>query len=81
MGEIMDVALAIVLGTVLIGAYVAVIVYAITQIRREPTLNGSERTLWIVAVIFFPLMAGFVWLLMGPHPLGLHIDQTRTPRS
>jgi O-antigen ligase len=81
MGDSMDVAIAIVLGTVVIGAYVAVIVYAITQIRREPTLNSSERTLWIVAVIFFPLMAGFVWLLMGPHPLGLRIDQTRAPRS
>lgn len=81
MGGIMDVAIAIVLGIVFIGAYVAVIVYAITQIRREPTLNSSERTLWILAVIFFPLMAGFVWLFMGPHPLGLRIDQTRTPRS
>lgn len=77
----MDVAIAIVLGTVLIGAYVAVIVSAITQIRREPTLNSSERTLWILAAIFFPLMAGFVWLFMGPHPLGLRIDLTRTPRS
>jgi len=77
----MDVAIAIVLGIVFIGAYVAVIVYAITQIRREPTLNSPERTVWILAVIFFPLMAGFVWLFMGPHPLGLRIDQTRAPRS
>jgi hypothetical protein len=36
---------------------------------------------WILAVVFFPLMAGFVWLFMGPHPLGLRIDQTRAPRS
>lgn len=77
----MDVALAIVLGIVFIGAYVAAIVYAITQIRRQPTLTSSERTVWILTVIFFPLMAGFVWLLMGPHPLGLHIDRTRAPRS
>jgi len=77
----MDVAIAIILGVVFVGAYVAVIVYAITQIRREPTLNSSERTMWILAAIFFPLMAGFVWLLMGPHPLGLRIDQTRAPRS
>ncbi len=77
----MDVAIAIVLGVAFIGAYVAVIVYAITQIRREPTLNSSERTLWILAVIFFPLMAGFVWLFMGPHPLGLRIDPTRAPRN
>lgn len=77
----MDVAIAIVLGIVFIGAYVAVIIYAITQIRREPTLNSFERIVWILAVIFFPLMAGFVWLFMGPHPLGLRIDQTRTPRN
>ncbi|ONI60701.1 hypothetical protein ALI44B_08940 [Leifsonia sp. ALI-44-B] len=77
----MDAPIAIILGVVFVGAYVAVIVYAITQIRREPTLNSSERALWILAVIFFPLMAGFVWLFMGPHPLGLRIDQTRAPRS
>lgn len=77
----MDVAIAIVLSIVLLGAYVAVIVYAITQIRREPTLNSSERTVWVLAVVFFPLMAGFVWLFMGPHPLGLRIDPTRAPRN
>lgn len=77
----MDVAIAIVLGIVFVGAYVAVIVYAITRIRREPTLNSSERTLWVLAVIFFPLIAGFVWMIFGPHPLGLRIDQTRAPRS
>jgi hypothetical protein len=81
MGKIMDVALAIVLSIVLLGAYVGVLVYAITQIRREPTLNSAELTVWILAVVFFPLMAGFVWLFMGPHPLGLRIDQTRAPRS
>jgi hypothetical protein len=77
----MDVVIAIILCIVFIGAYVGVLAYAITQIRREPTLNSAERTLWILAIIFFPLIAGFVWLFMGPHPLGLRIDQTRAPRS
>jgi hypothetical protein len=77
----MDVVIAIILGIVFVGAYVALIIYAITQIQREKTLISSERTVWILAVIFFPLMAGFVWLFMGPHPLGLRIDQTRAPRN
>ncbi|MBN9151112.1 MAG: PLDc N-terminal domain-containing protein [Cryobacterium sp.] len=50
--------------------YVAAIVYAFVQISRTLTLNRVERWVWVLSVLFFPLVAALVWFIAGPHPVG-----------
>ncbi|KQO82780.1 MULTISPECIES: PLDc N-terminal domain-containing protein [unclassified Frigoribacterium] len=54
--------------------YVAIVASIVRAVRRRADTTPIERTVWTVAVVLFPIGAGAVWLLLGPHPLGLRID-------
>ncbi|MBD8538195.1 MULTISPECIES: PLDc N-terminal domain-containing protein [unclassified Frigoribacterium] len=54
--------------------YLVIVVSIVRAVRRRADTTQLERTVWTVAAVLFPLGAGAVWLLLGPHPLGLRID-------
>jgi hypothetical protein len=53
----------------------ALLILLIVQVWRSPELNETERVVWILAMIFFPVIAVLVWFLAGPHPFGLRITR------
>ncbi len=55
--------------------YIAAVVYAIVQVVRSKALSDVERLVWILAVVFFPLVATLVWFIAGPHPFGLRLTR------
>ncbi|TFB54718.1 hypothetical protein E3T34_14995 [Cryobacterium sp. TMT1-62] len=34
-----------------------------------------EKVLWMIAVVFAPLLGALVWYLAGPHPFGLRLTR------
>ena len=52
-------------------AYLAAIGYGVVRIVRAHDLSRGERNIWLVGLVFFPLIAALVWFFAGPHPLGL----------
>ncbi|KFF58741.1 hypothetical protein JF66_16335 [Cryobacterium sp. MLB-32] len=67
--------LAVVLASVVAFAYIAAIVYAIVQIGRTRDLSDVEKGVWVIAVLFAPLLGTLVWYFAGPHPVGLRITR------
>jgi branched-subunit amino acid ABC-type transport system permease component len=64
----------IVLAVVAVAGYVAIVTAIVRAVRRRVDTTPLEQTVWTIAVVLFPIGAGAVWLLLGPHPLGLRID-------
>ncbi len=69
--DVLAVAIVVPLAAFVLAAFV----YAIAQITRAPELNDIEKLVWVLAVVFFPVVAALVWFLAGPHPLGLRIHR------
>jgi Phospholipase_D-nuclease N-terminal len=69
--DVLTLAIVVAVGALVLG----VVVYVVVQITRAPELNQTEKAVWILAFVFFPLVASLVWFLAGPHPLGLRIDR------
>jgi len=70
--------LAVVLASVVVVLYIAAIAFAAVQIGRTRDLSDVEKAVWVIAVLFAPLLGTLVWYFAGPHPLGLRITrQTR----
>ncbi|WP_104194385.1 PLD nuclease N-terminal domain-containing protein [Cryobacterium sp. M25] len=68
-------ALAIALASVVAVLYSAAIAYAIVQIARTRDLSEVEKVLWMIAVVFAPLLGALVWYFAGPHPFGLRLTR------
>ncbi|MBG6058981.1 hypothetical protein RCH16_003557 [Cryobacterium sp. MP_M5] len=66
-------ALAVALASVVAVLYIAAIAYAIVQIARTLDLSEVEKALWMIAVVFAPLLGALVWYFAGPHPFGLRL--------
>lgn len=66
-------ALAVALASVVAVLYIAAIAYAIFQVVRTRDLSEVEKALWIIAVVFAPLLGALVWYFAGPHPFGLRL--------
>lgn len=66
-------ALAVVLVVALL--YVGAIVYAIVQIVRTRELSDVERLIWVLAVLWAPLIGALVWYFAGPHPFGFRLTR------
>jgi len=71
-------ALAVVIASVVVVMYIAAITFAIVQIHRTRDLSDVEKVLWVIAVLFAPLLGTLVWYFAGPRLFGLRI--TRQPR-
>lgn len=65
----------VVLAVVAVAVYAAIVLSIVRAVRRRADTTPLERTVWTIAVVLFPIGAGAVWLLLGPHPLGLRIDR------
>lgn len=61
--------------TPVIALALAAIIVAIVQIFRTPQLDETERWVWVIALVFFPVVAALVWFFAGPHPFGLRITR------
>lgn len=68
-------AFAVALVSVVAVLYVAAIAYAIVQIARTRDLSEVEKALWMIAVVFAPLLGALVWYFAGPHPFGLRLTR------
>lgn len=68
-------ALAVALASVVAVLYVAAIAYAIVQIARTRDLSEVEKDLWMIAVVFAPLLGALVWYFAGPRPFGLRLTR------
>lgn len=64
-----------VVAIVVAALYLVIVVSIVRAVRRRADTTPLERTVWTVAAVLFPIGAGAVWLLLGPHPLGLRIDR------
>ena len=64
----------VVLAVVAVAVYAAIVLSIVRAVRRRADTTALEKTIWTIAVVLFPIGAGAVWLLLGPHPLGLRID-------
>ncbi|GAB2829603.1 hypothetical protein GCM10027022_20720 [Alpinimonas psychrophila] len=63
-----------IVAAILAGAlYLATITYVITQITRTSGLNPTEKAIWVVAILTFPLVGTIVWFVLGPHPFGIRV--------
>ena len=70
--------LAVVLASVVAVFYIAAITFAAVQIGRTRDLSDVAKAVWVVAVLFAPLLGALVWYFAGPRPFGLRITrQTR----
>ena len=67
--------LAVALASVVAVLYLAAIAYAIVQIARTRDLSEVEKALWMIAVVFAPLLGALVWYFAGPHPFGLRLTR------
>ncbi|TFC07990.1 PLDc N-terminal domain-containing protein [Cryobacterium mannosilyticum] len=66
---------AVVLASIVAVVYVAAIAYAMMQIARTNDLSGVEKAVWIVGVVFAPLLGALVWFFAGPHPFSLRLTR------
>jgi Phospholipase_D-nuclease N-terminal len=74
----MDSYVSIAFACAAVALYVGAIVYALIQINKSEELSGLERPVWMLVVIFAPLIGALVWYIAGPHPFGVHL--TRRPQ-
>lgn len=65
--------LAVALASVVAVLYIAAIAYAIVRIARTRDLSEVEKALWMIGVVFSPLLGALVWYFAGPHPFGLRL--------
>jgi len=65
----------VVLVVVAVAVYAAIVLSIVRAVRRRVDTTPLEQTVWTIAVVLFPIGAGAVWLLLGPHPLGLRVDR------
>ena len=66
-----DIALAVVVASLVLALYLSAVAYAIVQVVRTPDLSTTGRGLWVAAVLTVPVAAMLVWYVLGPRPLGL----------
>lgn len=60
---------------VVAGGYVAAVIFASMQVLRSKALSDLERRVWVIAGVFFPLVATLVWFIAGPHPFGVRLTR------
>lgn len=75
---LLDSLIGVTIGMAAVACYVAAIAFALTQIYGTTDLSIAEKTMWTVAVLCAPVIAGIIWFAAGPHPLGLRVIQTRS---
>lgn len=51
--------------TIGVVASVIFVVTAIYEVRTSERINHTEKTMWTIAFIFFSILAGLVYLLIG----------------
>ncbi|WP_370250068.1 PLD nuclease N-terminal domain-containing protein [Cryobacterium sp. HLT2-28] len=51
------------------------------QIARTRDLSEVEKALWMIAVVFAPLLGALVWYFAGPHPFGVAESPATKPAS
>lgn len=69
-----DVAMAIAVGVLAGGAYLAALAFAVVQIVRSSDLGEVGKALWTVAVVCLPLVAAITWFVAGPRPFDAPIE-------
>jgi hypothetical protein len=52
---------AILLAAAAVLGYVAAIAYAIVQVVRTQVLSEIEKVVWVVVILFAPLIGSIVW--------------------
>lgn len=45
--------------------WLVIIVWAIIKVAKSPA-GGLAKLLWILVLLFFPLVGLIIWLLLGP---------------
>jgi len=68
--------LAILLAAAAVFGYVAAIAYAIVQVVRTQVLSEIEKVVWVVVILFAPLIGSIVWYAAGSHPFGLRLTRS-----
>jgi hypothetical protein len=69
--DVLNIAVPLLVVMLVLGA----LAYAVKQIVRAPELNQTEKIVWVLAVVFFPVVGTLVWFFAGPHPFGLRINR------
>ena len=55
---------AIAIGTVTVIAVVSVAIWVLKSLFTAP-LEGTERAIWLLIILAFPLIGGFIWMSWG----------------
>ncbi|WP_167133261.1 PLDc N-terminal domain-containing protein [Paramicrobacterium chengjingii] len=69
----MDVFVAVAVGAAAFGTYLAALAYAVAQVWGTPELTSVEKSVWAVAIIFFPMIGCIAWFAAGAHRFGLRL--------
>lgn len=48
--------------------WLLIIIWAIVQVAKSPA-GGVVKLLWILLLLFLPLIGLILWLLLGPKPV------------
>jgi hypothetical protein len=59
------VAMGIEVGGLLGLIWLIILIWAIVKVAKSPA-GGISKLLWILVLLFFPLIGLIIWLLLGP---------------
>lgn len=75
----MEAALAVLLGILMIGAFVAVAIWVVKTLF-DADMPSTERLIWLAIILMFPVVGALIWLSWGQESLRTRYSQPG-PRS
>lgn len=60
-----DTILAVAVAGLVLVAYAALVVTALVQVVRSAVIARSSKLVWLVALVFVPLLGSVAWFLVG----------------
>jgi len=60
-----DTTLAVAVAALVLVAYAAFVVTAVVQVVRSAVIARSSKLVWLVALVFVPLLGSVAWFLVG----------------
>ncbi len=70
----MDTAIAFTTATIVVGVYVIAIVLLCREVIKSDRLTSAEKFIWVVVVVYAPIVGALAWGLAGPHPFGFRLS-------
>jgi hypothetical protein len=52
-------------GTVLVVLYAALVIISLVSLSKAPQMSGGQRTVWVIAILFLPLVGAAMWLAIS----------------